>query len=382
MMESVLIANRGEIARRIIRTAKRLGVRTIAVYSAADADTPFVSEADQAVAIGAAPARDSYLDGARILSAAASTQAAAIHPGYGFLSENAAFAEAVCAAGLLWVGAPPAAIRAMGLKDAAKALMVAAGVPVTPGYLGQEQSAARLQSEAASIGYPILIKAVAGGGGKGMRRVESAGLFEAALASCRREAAAAFGDDRVLLEKYIRTPRHLEVQIFADSHGQIVHLFERDCSLQRRHQKVIEEAPAPGISAATRAFLCGTALKADSIIWATSGTGRTVAARESGRSAQWRTRDPAPRGWAGSMMPSSHNRAVAWYGSPSASYRARTGDLRRPPRPRHSNSPPGFHRITPVVANTAAACSPPMTLMRLLGQENRKRGPYARPAIP
>jgi 3-methylcrotonyl-CoA carboxylase alpha subunit len=262
MMESVLIANRGEIARRIIRTARRLGVRTIAVYSAADADAPYVSEADEAVAIGAAQARDSYLDGAKILSAAAATGAAAIHPGYGFLAENAAFAEAVCAAGRLWVGAPPAAIRAMGLKDAAKALMVQAGVPVTPGYLGSDQSSARLKSEAATIGYPILIKAVAGGGGKGMRRVDSAAAFEEALASCRREAAAAFGDGRVLLEQYIHAPRHLEVQVFGDSHGQIVHLFERDCSLQRRHQKVIEEAPAPGISAATRAFLCDTAIKA------------------------------------------------------------------------------------------------------------------------
>lgn len=262
MMESVLIANRGEIARRIIRTARRLGVRTIAVYSAADTDSPYVAEADEAIAIGAAPARDSYLDGAKILGAAAATKASAIHPGYGFLAENAAFAESVRAAGLLWVGAPPAAIRAMGLKDAAKDLMMKAGVPVTPGYLGQEQSSTRLKSEAATIGYPILIKAVAGGGGKGMRRVESAGQFEEALASCRREAAAAFGDDRVLLEKYIQAPRHLEVQVFGDSHGQIVHLFERDCSLQRRHQKVIEEAPAPGISTATRAFLCETAIKA------------------------------------------------------------------------------------------------------------------------
>ena len=262
MMESILIANRGEIARRIIRTARRLGIRTIAVYSIADADAPFVGEADQAVAIGAAPAADSYLDGAKILNAAAQTKATAIHPGYGFLSENAAFAESVQAAGLLWVGAPPAAIRAMGMKDAAKALMIKAGVPVTPGYLGQDQSSARLQHEADAIGYPILIKAVAGGGGKGMRRVESAGLFDEALASCRRESAAAFGDDRVLLEKYVQAPRHLEVQIFGDVHGQIVHLFERDCSLQRRHQKVIEEAPAPGISAATRTFLCDTAIKA------------------------------------------------------------------------------------------------------------------------
>jgi 3-methylcrotonyl-CoA carboxylase alpha subunit len=262
MMESVLIANRGEIARRIIRTARRLGVRTVAVYSAADAGAPFVGEADEAIAIGAAPARDSYLDGTKILNAAAATRASAIHPGYGFLSENAAFAESVQAAGLVWVGAPPAAIRAMGLKDAAKTLMMQAGVPVTLGYLGQDQSPAQLKREADTIGYPILIKAVAGGGGKGMRRVDAAGLFDEALASCRREAAAAFGDDRVLLEKYIQSPRHLEVQVFGDSHGQLVHLFERDCSLQRRHQKVIEEAPAPGISAATRAFLCDTALKA------------------------------------------------------------------------------------------------------------------------
>jgi 3-methylcrotonyl-CoA carboxylase alpha subunit len=262
MMESLLIANRGEIARRIMRTARRLGVRTIAVFSTADSHAPFVQEADDAVAIGAPPARESYLDGAKILAAAAATRAAAIHPGYGFLSENAAFAEAVQAAGLLWVGAPPKAIRAMGLKDAAKHLMMQAGVPVTPGYQGADQSPARLQSEAETIGYPILIKAVAGGGGKGMRRVDAAELFEEALASCRREAAGAFGDDRVLLEKYISSPRHLEVQVFGDSQGQIVHLFERDCSLQRRHQKVIEEAPAPGISAATRTFLCETAIRA------------------------------------------------------------------------------------------------------------------------
>jgi 3-methylcrotonyl-CoA carboxylase alpha subunit len=262
MMDSLLIANRGEIARRIMRTARRLGVRTIAVYSTADEHAPFVKEADEAVAIGAPPARESYLDGAKILAAAAATRAAAIHPGYGFLSENAAFAEAVQAAGLLWVGAPPKAIRAMGLKDAAKGLMMQAGVPVTPGYLGQDQSSARLKSEADAIGYPILIKAVAGGGGKGMRRVAAPEHFVEALTSCRREAASAFGDDRVLVEKYIHSPRHLEVQVFGDSHGQIVHLFERDCSLQRRHQKVIEEAPAPGISAATRTFLCDTAIQA------------------------------------------------------------------------------------------------------------------------
>jgi 3-methylcrotonyl-CoA carboxylase alpha subunit len=262
MMESLLIANRGEIARRIIRSARRLGVRTIAVYSAADAHAPFVQEADTAVAIGPAPARDSYLSAQKIIAAAKSTQAAAIHPGYGFLSENAAFAEAVQAAGLMWVGAPPAAIRAMGLKDAAKALMIQAGVPVTPGYLGENQDPERLKSEAQTIGFPVLIKAVAGGGGKGMRRVENANDFDEALASCRREAAAAFGDDRVLIEKYILSPRHIEVQVFGDSHGQIVHLFERDCSLQRRHQKVIEEAPAPGMDAQTREFVCSIAVKA------------------------------------------------------------------------------------------------------------------------
>jgi len=262
MMESLLIANRGEIARRIIRTARRLGVRTIAVYSAADAQAPFVREADTAVAIGAAPARESYLSVDKILAAAQSSNAAAIHPGYGFLSENAAFAEAVQAAGLIWVGAPPAAIRAMGLKDAAKALMMRAQVPVTPGYLGESQDVRRLKSEASAIGYPVLIKAVAGGGGKGMRRVEADAGFEESLASCRREAAAAFGDDRVLIEKYISSPRHIEVQVFGDTHGQIVHLFERDCSLQRRHQKVIEEAPAPGMDVETREFVCSIAVKA------------------------------------------------------------------------------------------------------------------------
>jgi 3-methylcrotonyl-CoA carboxylase alpha subunit len=262
VIESLLIANRGEIARRIIRTARRLGIRTIAVYSAADARAPFVEEADAAVAIGAAPALDSYLSAKKILAAAKSSGAAAVHPGYGFLSENAAFAESVQAAGLIWVGAPPAAIRAMGLKDAAKALMIRARVPVTPGYLGESQEVRRLKSEAAAIGYPVLIKAVAGGGGKGMRRVENEAAFEEGLASCRREAASAFGDDRVLIEKYIRSPRHIEVQVFGDTHGHVVHLFERDCSLQRRHQKVIEEAPAPGMDDETRQFVCSIAVKA------------------------------------------------------------------------------------------------------------------------
>jgi len=262
MMESVLIANRGEIARRIIKSARRLGVRTVAVYSEADASAPFVREADLALCIGPPAAHDSYLNPEKILAAARQSAAAAIHPGYGFLSENAAFADAVVAAGLIWVGAPAAAIRAMGLKDAAKALMMKAGVPVTPGYLGEDQAASRLKEEAVAIGYPVLIKAVAGGGGKGMRRVDEAGAFDTALASCRREAAAAFDDDRVLIEKYIPAPRHIEVQVFGDAHGRIVHLFERDCSLQRRHQKVIEEAPAPGMDAATREFICGIAVRA------------------------------------------------------------------------------------------------------------------------
>jgi len=262
MIESVLIANRGEIARRIIRTAKRLGIRTIAVYSEADAAAAYVREADVAVPIGAAPARDSYLSVAHILRAARATGATAIHPGYGFLSENAEFAEAVQAAGLVWVGAPPAAIRAMGRKDSAKALMVRAGVPVTPGYLGASQDAQQLQQAADAIGYPVLIKAVAGGGGKGMRRVDRAEEFAAALEACRREAAAAFGDERVLLEKYVLVPRHIEVQVFADAQGNVVHLFERDCSIQRRHQKVIEESPAPGMDEKTREFLCGIAVTA------------------------------------------------------------------------------------------------------------------------
>ncbi len=262
MINSLLIANRGEIARRIIRTARRLGVRTVAVYSQADAGAPHVREADEAVLIGPAPARESYLVAGNILDAAKATGAEAIHPGYGFLSENADFAEAVAAAGLIWVGPPPSAIRAMGLKDAAKKLMAAAGVPVTPGYLGDDQDPARLAVEAAAIGWPVLIKAVAGGGGKGMRKVEAAADFAAALASATREAKAAFGDDKVLLEKYVTRPRHIEVQVFGDSLGNVVHLFERDCSLQRRHQKVIEEAPAPGMDAATREALCGAAVRA------------------------------------------------------------------------------------------------------------------------
>ena len=262
MIGSVLIANRGEIARRIIRTAQRLGVRTVAVYSEADASAPHVAEADEAVLIGPPPARESYLKADAILAAAKQTGAAAIHPGYGFLSENAEFAEAVIAAGLVWIGPPPAAIRAMGLKDAAKRLMADAGVPTTPGYLGDDQSPEVLAREAAAIGWPVLIKAVAGGGGKGMRRVDRAEDFSATLDAARREATSAFGDDRVLLERYANHPRHIEVQVFGDTQGNVVHLFERDCSLQRRHQKVVEEAPAPGMDAATRADLCAAAVRA------------------------------------------------------------------------------------------------------------------------
>jgi len=262
MIKSLLIANRGEIACRVIRTARRLGIRTVAVYSDADAKALHVRMADEAVHIGPSPARESYLVGDKIIAAAKQTGAEAIHPGYGFLSENADFAQAVIDAGLIWVGPKPDSIRAMGLKDAAKKLMAEAGVPVTPGYLGEDQDPKRLKKQAGAIGYPVLIKAVAGGGGKGMRRVDDAKDFVDALESAKREAASAFGDDRVLVEKYILSPRHIEVQVFGDSHGNVVHLFERDCSLQRRHQKVIEEAPAPGMDAETRDAVCGAAVRA------------------------------------------------------------------------------------------------------------------------
>jgi len=262
MIKSLLIANRGEIACRVIRTARALGIRTIAVYSDADADALHVREADEAVHIGPSPARESYLVGERILAAAAQTGAEAIHPGYGFLSENSAFAQSVIDAGLVWVGPNPASIDAMGLKDAAKTLMAAAGVPVTPGYMGENQDPSFLAEEAAKIGYPVLIKAVAGGGGKGMRLVETPEAFIDALASCQREAASSFGNAHVLIEKYILSPRHIEVQVFGDKHGNVVHLFERDCSLQRRHQKVIEEAPAPGMSEQARAAVTEAAVKA------------------------------------------------------------------------------------------------------------------------
>ncbi|MCM0000522.1 MAG: acetyl/propionyl/methylcrotonyl-CoA carboxylase subunit alpha [Erythrobacter sp.] len=262
MITKLLIANRGEIACRIMRTARAMGVATVAVYSDADAKALHVRSADESVHIGPSPAAESYLVGEKIIAAAKQTGADAIHPGYGFLSENADFAQAVLDAGLIWVGPKPASIRAMGLKDAAKARMIEAGVPVTPGYLGADQSLERLTKEAEAIGYPVLIKAVAGGGGKGMRKVDAPADFAASLESCRREAKASFGNDEVLLEKWITSPRHIEVQVFGDAHGNVVHLFERDCSLQRRHQKVIEEAPAPGMDEATREAICAAAVRA------------------------------------------------------------------------------------------------------------------------
>jgi len=252
MFEKVLIANRGEIACRIARTCRRLGIRTVAVYSQADANALHVASCDEAYLIGPAPARESYLRADRILDVARRTGAQAIHPGYGFLSENEAFAEACAQAGTVFIGPPVAAIRAMGSKSAAKQLMEQAGVPLVPGYHGESQDLDTLKREAERVGYPVLIKASAGGGGKGMRVVERAAQLADALASARREAASSFGDDRVLVEKYLTRPRHIEMQVFADSFGDVVHLFERDCSVQRRHQKVLEEAPAPGMTAVRR----------------------------------------------------------------------------------------------------------------------------------
>ncbi|MDH5287287.1 MAG: acetyl/propionyl/methylcrotonyl-CoA carboxylase subunit alpha [Betaproteobacteria bacterium] len=252
MFDKVLIANRGEIAVRVARTARRLGVRTVAVYSDADARALHVECCDEAFRIGPPAPRESYLDGARLVAVARACGAQAIHPGYGFLSENAEFARACADAGVAFIGPPPSAIAAMGSKSAAKTIMGKAGVPVVPGYHGEEQDAAFLAREAAKIGYPLLIKATAGGGGKGMKIVRAAGEFAAALASAQREAKAGFGDARVLLERYLDAPRHIEIQVFADAHGNVVHLNERDCSVQRRHQKVIEEAPAPGMTAERR----------------------------------------------------------------------------------------------------------------------------------
>ncbi|KAA1178083.1 acetyl/propionyl/methylcrotonyl-CoA carboxylase subunit alpha [Rhizobium tropici] len=262
MFSKILIANRGEIACRIIRTAQRLGIRTVAIYSDADRDALHVALADEAVHIGPAAASESYLSKQKVIAAAQHTQAEAIHPGYGFLSENADFAEAVEAAGLVFIGPSPASIRAMGLKDAAKALMERAGVPVVPGYHGDGQEPGFLVEQADGIGFPVLIKARAGGGGKGMRRVDRPEDFGASLEAAKREARSAFGDDAVLIEKYLIKPRHIEIQVFGDSHGNAVHLFERDCSLQRRHQKVIEEAPAPGMTEEMRSAMGEAAVRA------------------------------------------------------------------------------------------------------------------------
>ncbi len=262
MFDTLLVANRGEIACRVFRTARRLGIRTVAVYSEADHAALHVAEADDAVCIGPAPAADSYLRIDNVIAAARDSGAQAIHPGYGFLSENAEFAEACAAADIVFVGPPAAAIRTMGSKTASKQLMETSGVPILPGYHGDEQDPDFLAGQAESVGYPVLIKASAGGGGKGMRLVETPEAFADQLAGARREALAAFGDDQVLLERYLTSPKHIEVQLMADSLGNAVHLFERDCSVQRRHQKVIEEAPGPTVTAEMRARLGATAVQA------------------------------------------------------------------------------------------------------------------------
>lgn len=262
MFRKILIANRGEIACRVIETAGKLAIQTVAVYSDADAKSKHVALADEAVHIGPPPASESYLLGQKIIDVALAAGAEAIHPGYGFLSENAEFADACAKAGLVFIGPPASAIRAMGSKSEAKAVMGKAGVPLVPGYHGDNQDAAFLQGQADEIGYPLLIKASAGGGGKGMRLVEDSANFMEALESCRREARNSFGDDHVLLERFVTRPRHIEMQVFADSHGNAVHLFERDCSVQRRHQKVLEEAPAPGMSDALRASMGEAAVAA------------------------------------------------------------------------------------------------------------------------
>ena len=262
MFSKILIANRGEIACRVIDTAREMGIATVAVYSDADRDALHVQLADEAVHIGAAPARDSYLAAERILQAARATGAQAIHPGYGFLSENAAFARACAEREVVFIGPPAAAIEAMGSKSAAKRIMEGAGVPLVPGYHGDDQDPARLRAAAQQMGYPVLLKATAGGGGKGMRQVWSAAEFDAALAAAKREALASFGDERMLVEKYLTRPRHVEVQVFCDNAGHGVYLAERDCSVQRRHQKVIEEAPAPGMTDSLRRAMGDTALQA------------------------------------------------------------------------------------------------------------------------
>jgi 3-methylcrotonyl-CoA carboxylase alpha subunit len=262
MFKKILIANRGEIACRVAATARRLAIRTVAVYSDADAHANHVRACDESVHIGGSAPKASYLRWERILEAAKATGAEAIHPGYGFLSENEEFAQACADAGLVFIGPPPSAIKDMGLKAESKQLMEKAGVPLVPGYHGHDQDPALLQREADRIGYPVLIKASAGGGGKGMRAVEKSEDFAAALASCQREAINSFGDDAVLIEKYVQRPRHIEIQVFGDTHGDCVYLFERDCSVQRRHQKVLEEAPAPGMTEAMRAQMGAAAVAA------------------------------------------------------------------------------------------------------------------------
>jgi len=262
MFKKILIANRGEIACRVAATARKLGIQTVAVYSDADANAKHVLACDEAVHIGPPSPKESYLRGARIIEAALATGAQAVHPGYGFLSENEEFAQACADAGLVFIGPPPSAIKAMGLKAESKQLMEKAGVPLVPGYHGAGQDPAMLKREADRIGYPVLIKASAGGGGKGMRIVTKTDEFDAALASCKREAINSFGDDAVLIERYVTRPRHIEIQVFGDAHGNCIYLFERDCSVQRRHQKVLEEAPAPGMSAARRAEMGAAAVAA------------------------------------------------------------------------------------------------------------------------
>ncbi len=262
MFNKILIANRGEIACRVAATARRLGVKSVAVYSDADASAKHVLACDQAVHIGGSAPKDSYLRWETILEAAKASGAQAVHPGYGFLSENEAFAQACADAGLVFIGPPPSAIKAMGLKAESKQLMEKAGVPLVPGYHAANQDPALLKTEAGRIGYPVLIKASAGGGGKGMRAVDKAEDFDAALASCKREAINSFGDDAVLIEKYVQRPRHIEIQVFGDTHGNYVYLFERDCSVQRRHQKVLEEAPAPGMTQAMREQMGAAAVSA------------------------------------------------------------------------------------------------------------------------
>ena len=278
MFDKILIANRGEIACRIARTCRRLGVRTVAIYSDADRESAHVAACDEAWPVGSVAARESYLNTARILEVAKQSGAEAIHPGYGFVSENAAFARACADAGIVFIGPPPEAIAAMGSKSAAKRIMGEAGVPLVPGYHGDDQDPETLAQAAGDIGYPVLIKAVAGGGGKGMRRVDAPERFADELAAAQREAKAGFGDDRVLIEKYLLSPRHIEVQVFADSQGDAVHLFERDCSIQRRHQKLIEEAPAPGMTAAKRAEMGAAGVRAAQAIgYAGAGTVEFIA---------------------------------------------------------------------------------------------------------